>query len=139
MHRLLNRCDWDADEVLGDVRDYVVEHLGDPEAVLIGRRCMSASRPPFGMPKGTVLLATPDGWRYSVLTMEGGMLCGRLSDEPLDPEGAPAATTMVNELACDFHDSTVEVTWDPRPEPWSWTGRVIPVSGGRTALTDSGG
>ena len=35
MHRLLNRCDWDADEVLDDVRDYVVEHLGDPEAVLI--------------------------------------------------------------------------------------------------------
>lgn len=35
MHRLLNRCDWDLDEVLGDVRDYVVEHLGDPEAVLI--------------------------------------------------------------------------------------------------------
>ncbi|MFD9424743.1 transposase, partial [Streptomyces sp. NPDC060054] len=35
IHRLLNRCDWDPDEVLGDVRDYVVEHLGDPEAVLI--------------------------------------------------------------------------------------------------------
>ncbi|MFE2500111.1 IS701 family transposase [Streptomyces scopuliridis] len=35
MHRLLNRCDWDADEVLDDIRDYVVEHLGDPDAVLI--------------------------------------------------------------------------------------------------------
>ncbi|MGW7640408.1 IS701 family transposase [Streptomyces decoyicus] len=35
MHRLLNRCDWDADQVLEDVRDYVVEHLGDPEGVLI--------------------------------------------------------------------------------------------------------
>ncbi|MFJ8871716.1 IS701 family transposase, partial [Streptomyces sp. NPDC102473] len=35
MHRLLNRCDWDPDEVLDDVRDYVVEHLGDPGAVLI--------------------------------------------------------------------------------------------------------
>ncbi|GHB68783.1 hypothetical protein GCM10010347_43810 [Streptomyces cirratus] len=35
MHRLLNRCDWEADEVLDDVRDYVVEHLGDPGAVLI--------------------------------------------------------------------------------------------------------
>src|SRR6476619_5119453 len=35
IHRLLNRTDWDADEVLGDVRDYVVEHLGDREAVLI--------------------------------------------------------------------------------------------------------
>jgi hypothetical protein len=35
IHRLLNRIEWDADEVLDDVRDYVVEHLGDPEAVLI--------------------------------------------------------------------------------------------------------
>ncbi len=35
MHRLLNRCDWDADEVLDDVRDYVVEHLSDPDAVQI--------------------------------------------------------------------------------------------------------
>ncbi|MER5466505.1 transposase [Streptomyces sp. NPDC002668] len=35
IHRLLNRIDWDADEVLDDLRDYVVEHLGDPGAVLI--------------------------------------------------------------------------------------------------------
>lgn len=35
IHRLLNRIEWDADEVLDDVRDYVVEHLGDPDAVLI--------------------------------------------------------------------------------------------------------
>ncbi|CAL9283334.1 IS701 family transposase ISSav3 [Streptomyces sp. enrichment culture] len=35
IHRLLNRIEWDANEVLDDVRDYVVEHLADPEAVLI--------------------------------------------------------------------------------------------------------
>jgi SRSO17 transposase len=35
IHRLLNRIEWDAEEVLDDVRDYVVEHLGDREAVLI--------------------------------------------------------------------------------------------------------
>ncbi|WP_455356918.1 IS701 family transposase [Streptomyces sp. SYSU K217416] len=35
IHRLLNRCDWEADEVLRDVREYVVEHLGDPDGVLI--------------------------------------------------------------------------------------------------------
>ena len=35
IHRLLNRIDWDADEVLDDVRDYVVENLGDRDAVLI--------------------------------------------------------------------------------------------------------
>lgn len=35
IHRLLNRIEWDADGVLDEVRDYVVEHLGDREAVLI--------------------------------------------------------------------------------------------------------
>ncbi|BCK66467.1 hypothetical protein Srufu_004200 [Streptomyces libani subsp. rufus] len=31
----LNRIEWDADDVLDDVRDYVIEHLGDLGAVLI--------------------------------------------------------------------------------------------------------
>ncbi|MFE0420464.1 IS701 family transposase [Streptomyces tendae] len=35
IQRLLNRIEWDAHAVLDDVRDYVVEHLGDPDAVLI--------------------------------------------------------------------------------------------------------
>lgn len=36
MQRLLRRADWDVEGVRDDVRDYVVEHLGDPQAVLIG-------------------------------------------------------------------------------------------------------
>jgi hypothetical protein len=32
MQRLLRRADWDVD----DVREYVIEHLGDPQGVLIG-------------------------------------------------------------------------------------------------------
>jgi SRSO17 transposase len=35
MQRLLNGAGWDADGVRDDVRDYVVEHLGDPDAVLV--------------------------------------------------------------------------------------------------------
>nr|BFD96515.1 IS701 family transposase [Kitasatospora sp. Xyl93] len=35
IQRLLNRIDWDADGVLDDVREYVVEHLADPDGVLI--------------------------------------------------------------------------------------------------------
>ncbi|MEV5308800.1 IS701 family transposase [Streptomyces diastaticus] len=35
IQRLLNRIDWDADGVLDDVREYVVEHLADPGGVLI--------------------------------------------------------------------------------------------------------
>lgn len=35
MQRLLRRAEWDVDGVRDDVRDYVVEHLGSPEGVLI--------------------------------------------------------------------------------------------------------
>ena len=35
MQHLLARAVWDADAVRDDVRAYVVEHLGDPEAVLV--------------------------------------------------------------------------------------------------------
>lgn len=35
MQRLLAAADWDADAVRDDVRDYVVEHLGSPDGVLV--------------------------------------------------------------------------------------------------------
>src|SRR5918998_877366 len=35
MQRLLRWADWDVDAVRDDVRDYVVEHLGDSQGVLI--------------------------------------------------------------------------------------------------------
>jgi SRSO17 transposase len=35
MQRLLASADWDADAVRDDVREYVVEHLGEPDAVLV--------------------------------------------------------------------------------------------------------
>src|SRR4051794_41798573 len=35
MQRLLRWADWDVDAVRDDVRDYVVEHLADPQGVLI--------------------------------------------------------------------------------------------------------
>ncbi|NIJ09684.1 SRSO17 transposase [Saccharomonospora amisosensis] len=35
MQRLLRRADWDVDGVRDDVRDYVIEHLGDRQGVLI--------------------------------------------------------------------------------------------------------
>jgi SRSO17 transposase len=35
MQRLLNHARWDPDEVRDDLRGYVVEHLGDPSAVLV--------------------------------------------------------------------------------------------------------
>lgn len=35
VQRLLSQAKWDADAVRDDLRDYVVDHLGDPEAVLV--------------------------------------------------------------------------------------------------------
>jgi SRSO17 transposase len=35
MQRLLNHAEWDADKVRDDLRDYVLEHLGDQRAVLV--------------------------------------------------------------------------------------------------------
>jgi len=35
MQHLLNRARWDTDGVRDDLRDYVTEHLGDPDAVLV--------------------------------------------------------------------------------------------------------
>ncbi|MFF9120499.1 hypothetical protein ACF09Y_33860 [Streptomyces massasporeus] len=51
---------------------------------MVRRKPEKKRRPPFGMPKGIVLLTTPEGWRHSVLTVEGGMLCGRLADVPVN-------------------------------------------------------
>lgn len=90
------------------------------------RKKEKRKRPAWGVPAGIVLSATPEGWRTSVLTMEGGMLCGGLT-VPIntDPQDARAAAAlMVTELARDFHDTRVEVSWDPPREPWSWTARV---------------
>jgi SRSO17 transposase len=38
MQHLLGRARWDADAVRDDVREYVLEHLHDEGAVLVGRR-----------------------------------------------------------------------------------------------------
>jgi SRSO17 transposase len=35
MQRLLSAASWDAEAVLGDVRDWVVAHLGEPDAILV--------------------------------------------------------------------------------------------------------
>ncbi|MFF2216772.1 hypothetical protein [Streptomyces antibioticus] len=79
------------------------------------------------MPKGIVVLATPDGWRLSVLTLDGGMFCGRLADVPVDAgtaEARAAAAAMVVGLARDVRGVRVDVTWDPPREPGCWTGQV---------------
>ncbi|NEB77632.1 hypothetical protein G3I40_20805 [Streptomyces sp. SID14478] len=84
-------------------------------------------RPPFGMPKGIVLLATSEGWRHSVLTVDGEMHCGRLTDVPVNAvpaEARAAAAAMVVGLAHDFHQARVDVIWDLPQDSGSWTAQV---------------
>ncbi|MGW7244471.1 hypothetical protein [Streptomyces sp. NPDC054804] len=79
------------------------------------------------MPKSIVLLSTPKGWRHSVLTVDGGIHCGHLTNLQVnaDPaEARAAAAAMVVGLAHDFHEARVDVTWDPPREPGSWTAQV---------------
>lgn len=95
---------------------------------MVRRERVTKRQPPFGMPRSIVLLATPEGWRHSVLTEKGEMLCGRLVDvaantDPAEAQAAVAA--IVAELARDFHEACVKVSWDPPPpEPGSWTAQV---------------
>ena len=46
MQRLLATADWDPELVRDDLRAYVVEHLGDPDAVLVPTRRGSSRRAP---------------------------------------------------------------------------------------------
>ncbi|MEV6581195.1 hypothetical protein AB0M92_23835 [Streptomyces sp. NPDC051582] len=98
---------------------------------MVRRKKEKKKRHVWGIPKGIVLLATPEGWRFMIQPVEGGMLCGRL-DIPINtaPQDARvAAAAMVVELARDVHDTDVEVTWDPPLEPWSWTAQVTLATG----------
>ncbi|MPY37829.1 hypothetical protein FNH09_43460 [Streptomyces adustus] len=98
---------------------------------MVRRKREKKRRPPFGVPESIVLLATPEGWRHSVLTVDGGMLCGRLADVPVNAgsaEARAAAAAMVVGLAHDFHEVRVDVTWDPPREPGSWTAQVTVAS-----------
>ncbi|MFC8290651.1 hypothetical protein ACFUJ0_07195 [Streptomyces sp. NPDC057242] len=57
-----------------------------------------------------------------------------------DPQDArDAAAQMVTELARDFHDIDVEVSWNPPQEPWSWTAQIALAVGTKPAALDAEG
>ncbi|MEV1025871.1 hypothetical protein [Streptomyces sp. NPDC050264] len=88
-------------------------------------------RPPFPIPERIVLVATPGGRRHSVVTVGGGIICGRL-DVPAhaDPQDARAAAThLVAGLARDVLGTDVVVQWDPSQNPGSSTARVTLADG----------
>ncbi|MGA5192044.1 hypothetical protein [Streptomyces exfoliatus] len=91
------------------------------------RRREKKRRPPFPLPNALVLLSTPDGWRYSLFDVRGGMTCGALPDVPadVDPrEARAAAARMVTQLVRQFHEADVDVVWEPPHDDRSWTAQV---------------
>ncbi|SOD90708.1 hypothetical protein SAMN06272765_6570 [Streptomyces sp. Ag109_G2-15] len=80
-----------------------------------------------GVPESIVLLATPDGWRHSIHTADGGLLCGRLDGVPSDGEPEAAQAVVAALLGDLTGDTGVEVTWDSSPDSASWIGRVGPA------------
>ncbi|WP_405835340.1 hypothetical protein [Streptomyces sp. NBC_01518] len=98
-------------------------------------------QPPLGIPKGIVLLEAPDGWRHTILTEDGGMLCGRLNVAPhTAPQDARAAAEAVAKgLARDFHRTDVEVNWDPPQDPGSWNAQITIVVRNEFPSPDAGG
>jgi SRSO17 transposase len=63
MQHLLSRAVWDHDAVRDDVRDYLVEHLGDPEAVLVVDETGTSRRAPGRWGCSASTAAPPGGSR----------------------------------------------------------------------------
>ncbi|BDT93826.1 hypothetical protein IFM12275_38020 [Nocardia sputorum] len=81
----------------------------------------------YPMPASIVLIATPEGWRHSVLDTRDGLFCGHLTSVPADaaPDQArAAAVAMLREMAREFHGVAIEVAWDGRE---ALSGKVIAV------------
>jgi len=84
-------------------------------------------RVPFGVPKDIVLLATPNGWRHSIRTEDGALVCGRLRDVPVGADTEQAkegAAAMLRELGREFHGTVLEVAWGAAGPSGSWSGRI---------------
>ncbi|MGW4088390.1 hypothetical protein [Nocardia sp. NPDC004750] len=82
----------------------------------------------YPMPASIVLIATPEGWRHSVLDTWGGMLCGRLAQIAADasPERArAAAVAMLRDVAREYHDTEIEVVWNGQEPEEMLTAQVI--------------
>lgn len=87
IQRMLNRIEWDADEVLDDVRRYVVDNLGDREAVLIvddtgflkkGTRSAGVQRQYSGTAGARISITVSDGYPQGLFGRVAVPMCGRV-------------------------------------------------------------
>ncbi|MER7702477.1 hypothetical protein ABTX81_06225 [Kitasatospora sp. NPDC097605] len=90
------------------------------------KRDKGRKRAPFGTPKDIILLATPHGWRHSLITSDGGFVCGHLPDVPVEDaeQAKERAAAMLSERGREFHGTVFEVVWEESTSPGSWTGHI---------------
>ncbi|RPE39230.1 DDE superfamily endonuclease [Streptomyces sp. Ag109_O5-1] len=86
MQHLLGRAKWDADAVRDDVRDYVVEHLHDDQAILVvdetgdvkkGTDTVGVQRQYTGTAGARISITVRDGFPRGLFGRVAVPLCGR--------------------------------------------------------------
>jgi hypothetical protein len=81
-----------------------------------------------GPPRSVTIYSTPDGWRFSLATENGGLLCGRYPEVPPTApfeEARVVAEQKIEQTAREFFDLSVDVHWQPGDEPGWWNGTVV--------------
>ncbi len=81
-----------------------------------------------GPPRSIVLYRTSDGWRFSIGTEKGGILCGRYSELPISAsfdEARAVAGRTVHELGRNFFGLNLAVEWEPADSTEWWNGTVV--------------
>ena len=85
-----------------------------------------------GPPVEIVIYPDGGGWRHSVLTKKGGLLCGRLPSvtaSDSDEVARDEATRLVLRIGAKYFEIGLEVEWAPADEPGWWVGTVTRLNG----------
>ena len=90
VQHVLGRAMWDAEAVRKDVRAYVVEHLGDPHAVLVIDGLLPISQ--LDLPEGICYTHSPHG--KSPASRGWGGRCGKTADFVGDKKLCPVYSTL---------------------------------------------
>lgn len=93
---------------------------------------MAKSRTPRGdgPPVSITIYPTPGGWRHSVRTQNGGLLCGglrHLAADATPEEARAAATELVRSVGREFHGVELDVDWSPADAEGWWVGTACPL------------
>jgi hypothetical protein len=81
------------------------------------------------------IYSTPGGWRHSMNTEKGALLCGALGHLSADAsadEAQAAATELVRGVGREFHSVDLDVDWGPADAEGWWVGTAHRAAGNAT-------